>query len=257
MKANFKYLKDNTAIGHLSVFIGVCLIFNICNRTFAQNNSLILNGAYVVLDGGSSATNIFLVVDQNSTSGIIRSGGGQISSEGQYNYVKWISGANTGNFIFPFGVGGTAADYIPFTFNKTTSGNSDISLSTWTTNPQNIPHPSQSDVAPVSNMIGIPDSVKNAIDRFWDIQSSASVTGDLTFSYRGSENTTLSPADTFKTQHWNGTAWDPQVGPGNKGVTIGIGTVGPIPGQTTFSPWVLTRALVSTHVSVYQNLICN
>src|ERR1035437_4545181 len=232
------------------------LPFGKAGVSLAQNNAIILDGAFIGLDGGTSATNFYLVVDQSSTSGIIRPGGGHISSEGQYNFVKWNSGTSTGNYVFPFGVGGNAADYIPFTFNKTTAGNSDVSMSTWTTNQQNIPHPTISNVAAVTNMIGIPDSVKNAIDRFWDIQS-PSVTGNLTFSYRGSENTTATPTDTFKTQHWNGTAWDPQAGPGNPGVTTGIGTVGPRVGRTTFSPWVLTRAILSTTIISSQNLICN
>lgn len=230
--------------------------WNVSSVCFAQNNSIVLDGAYIVLDGGTAATNIYVVVEQSSTSGIVRSTGGHISSEGQYNFVKWVSGASTGNYIFPFGVGGTAADYIPFTFNKTTAGTSDISMSTWTTNQPNIPHPTISNVAAVTTMVGIPDSVNNAIDRFWDIKASFPVTADLTFSYRGSENTTLVPTDNFEAQHWNGSVWDPQAGLGNAGVTSGIGTVGPVTGQTTFSPWVLTRAGLNASVTSYQNVQC-
>jgi len=221
----------------------------------AQNNAVVLNGGYVILNGGTAATNIYVVVNQNNTAGIVRQAGGHISSEGQWNFVKWNAGTGTGNYIFPFGVGGTAADYIPFTFNKTTAANSDIGMSTWTTDALNMPHPAATNVPLVSNMTGVPDSVNNAIDRFWDIQS-PSVTGDLTFSYRGIENTTLVPTDTFKAQHWSGAVWDPQAGPGNPGVTTGIGTVGPIPGQTTFSPWVLTRIALTATVTSAQNAVC-
>jgi gliding motility-associated-like protein len=232
------------------------LLLSFGNRQsmIGQNNALILNGAYIILDGGTQANNIYMVVDQANTTGITRPGGGHINSEGQYNFVKWVSGTNTGNYVFPFGVGGTAADYIPFTFNKTTSGSSDIGMSTWTTNQQNMPHPSLSNVGAVTNMTGVPDSVVNAIDRFWDIQT-PNATGDLTFSYRGSENTTMFPADTFKAQHWNGTSWDIQAGPGNPGVVAGIGTVGPILGQTTFSPWVLDRIALKATVAG-QNSVC-
>ena len=207
----------------------------------SQNNSLVLNGAYIIFDGGTVANNIYMVVDQSSTSGIIRPGGGQISSEGQYNYLKWTAGTTMGVYVFPFGVGGNPANYIPFTFNKTSAGNSNISVSTWTTNPQNEPHPTLCNVGPVTFMTGVTDSIKNAIDRFWDILSPSPVKSDLTFSYRGSENTTLVPGDTMKAQHWNGVSWDTPVGPGNPGITAGIGSVGPIPGQSTFSPWVLIR----------------
>ncbi|MFH2141607.1 MAG: hypothetical protein ABIJ97_04235, partial [Bacteroidota bacterium] len=207
-------------------------------RLLGQNNALIINEGYTVLNGGTSSKPIYLVISQNSTQGIVRTNG-HIISEGQYNYVKWDAGTTTGNYVFPLGVG--TADYIPFTFNKTSTGNSSISLSSWATSSQNMPHPDISNVAAVSSMTCTTDSVSSAIDRFWDIQSTA--TADLTFSYRGSENTTTVPGDTLKAQHWNGTSWDAQAGPGNPGVTAGIGTVGSILGQTTFSPWVLTSAL--------------
>ncbi len=244
------YLKEKKYVSvFLTFFISVLPLL-----LAAQNNSLVLNGAYIILDGGTAATNVYMVVDQKDTAGIIRNAG-HINSEGQYNFVKWISGTGTGNYIFPFGVGGTAADYIPFTFKKTTAANSDIGMSTWTTNPQNMPHPAATNVGAVTNMTGVPDSVNNAIDRFWDIQS-PTVTADLTFSYRGIENTTIVPADTFKAQHWNGLAWDPQAGPGNPGVTVGIGSVGPIPNQTTFSPWVLDRIKLIATISSTQNSVC-
>jgi hypothetical protein len=109
-----------------------------------------------------------------------------------------------------------------------------------------MPHPGVSNVPLVHFMIGLGDSLSTAIDRFWDIRSTAAVTADLTFSYRGAENTlTTAPLTSLKAQHWNGnlcSGWDPSVGPGNFGVTAGIGTVGPVMAQTTFSPWVLTRA---------------
>lgn len=211
----------------------------------SQNNSLIINGAYITLNGGSPTSTINLVVAQSSTLGIIRNGAGHIHSEGQYNVVKWTSGVSTGSYILPFGVAGNAADYIPFTFNKTTAANADISLSTWSTNIQNLPHPGVTNVAAVTNMLGATDSVKNAIDRFWDIKTSAATTADLSFSYRGSENTTLQPGDTIRAQHWNGTSWDPAAGIGKPGVTTGIGNSGSITGQSSFSPWVLTRSCIS------------
>jgi gliding motility-associated-like protein len=223
---------------------------------FSQNNALVINGAYINLNGGTNTLPVYLVVNQSNISGITRTSG-HIHSEGQYNIVKWNTGTSSGNYIFPFGVGGTASNYIPFTFKKTTTGTAALNISTWATNQQNIPHPAASNVAAVKNMNGTADSVKNAIDRFWDIQSPTPVTADLTFSYRGSENTTLVPTDTFKAQHWNGISWDSQVGPGNPGVTAGIGTVGPITGRSTFSPWMLTRTTLRTDVIFSQNLLCN
>ena len=207
----------------------------------AQNNALVLNGGITVMDGGTAGTPVYLVVNQANTAGITRlAGGGHIHSENQYNFVKWQSGTSTGNYVFPFGVGGTATDYIPFTFNKTTAGASDIDMATWATNIQNMPHAAATNVGPVTSMTAAADSVLYAIDRFWDIQTSAAVTADLTFSYLGVENTTSSPTDTAKAMHWNGTSWDAPVGAGTPGVIAGVGTAGPFLAQSTFSPWILS-----------------
>jgi gliding motility-associated-like protein len=209
-------------------------------------NSVVLNGAYIVLNGGTAANNINLVVDQPNPNGIVRMAGGHIHSENQYNVVKWLCGASTGAFVFHFGVDGTAGDYIPFTFDKT-AGNSDVSMSTWTTSNTNLPKPMASNVAGVTSMTDVTDSVDFALDRFWDIQAT-STTADLTFSYRGIENSTASPTDEIKAQHWNGTSWDAAVGPGDIGVSTGIGTAGPITGQSSFSPWVLITVCDSSFV---------
>jgi gliding motility-associated-like protein len=223
------------------IFKGIAFVIVVvaCStNSFAQNNSLVLNGAITVLDGGTAGAPIYLVVNQNNTAGITRFGG-HIHSENQYNFVKWVSGAGTGNYTIPFGVGGVLTDYIPFTFNKT-AGNSNIDMSTWTTDQQNMPHAATTNVGPVTSMTGAADSVLYAIDRFWDIQTSAATTADLTFSYLGTENTTSAPTDSVKAMHWNGSSWDAPVGPGNPGVVAGVGTAGPFLAQSTFSPWILS-----------------
>ena len=202
-----------------------------------------MNGAYITLNGGTNATPIYLVVNQPNIAGITRSSG-HIISEGQYNFVRWDCGTSTGGYVYPFGIGATAADYIPFTFDKSSVVSSSVDVSTWATNNQNMPHPGISDVAAVCCMKGNGDSLTSAIDRFWDIRTAATTTANITFSYKYTENaTTAVPTDVFKAQHWNGATWDPQVSTGGTaGVTSGIGTVGPCLGQTTFSPWVLTRS---------------
>ena len=232
----------------------IIMFYQLSDKCYAQNNSIVLDGAYIVLDGGTTTNKIFVVVDQPDPSGIVRlPAGGHIHSENQFNLVKWNSESTTGNYIFPFGVNGNATDYIPFTFNKTAGDNS-ISASTWATNNQNTPYPEASNVAEVTSMTGITDSVEYAIDRFWDIQAE-STTADLTFSYRGSENTTSLPNSSVQAQHWNGNSWDAPVGPGSPGVTNGIGTVGPVLAQTSFSPWVLIAPCLTD--SLTQNLeIC-
>ena len=239
----------------VAYFLGV-----ISTIGMSQNNALVINGDYIVMSGGTVANNNYLVVDQPNTAGIIRVGGGYIISENQYNYVKWNAGINTGSYVFPFGIGAVPTNYIPFTFNKTTAGNANVFTSTWETNQQNMPHAALSDVGAVTSMNctsmnSLGDSVTAVIDRFWDIQTTSAATGDLTFSYLGSENTTANPTGTFDAEHWNGASWDVPVGPGNAGLTAGVGIVGPVIGQTTFSPWALV-SLPTTFTATGNATIC-
>ena len=223
------------------LFLITCCFLLVTFSSKAQNNALALNGAYIVMDGGTATSNIELVINQPSEFGIVRlHGTGHIHSENQYNVVKWITDSAVGSYVFPFGVEGNTYDYIPVTFNKT-AGNSSVTMSTWATDEQNSPRPEASSVAAVSNMSGTADSVLYAIDRFWDIQASGA-TADLTFSYLGTENTTLNPGYNVMAQHWNGTSWDGLVGSEAEGVTTGVGVAGPFVDQTNFSPWVLVTA---------------
>lgn len=221
-----------------------CFMLLIDFNSKAQNNALVLNGAHIVMDGGTSAENINLVINQTSDQGIIRlPSGGHIHSENQENAVKWITNNEIGSYIFPFGIGGSSTNYIPFTFNKT-AGNTSIVMSTWATDQQNSPKPNTTNVPAVNHMSGTADSVVYAIDRFWDIQATA--TADLTFAYLGTENTTVSPGNNLMAQHWNGANWDVHVGSGTPGVSSGVGTAGPYLNQTSFSPWMISTQCTPT-----------
>jgi gliding motility-associated-like protein len=240
----------------LLINIGFSLLLTVGLATFSfgQTNALVLNGGYMVMNGGTTLNNVHLVVNQTSPQGIVRlPQGGHIISENQYNFITWMSGNSNGNYIFPFGVGGNAANYIPFSFNKT-AGNSTMSVSSWGTNQQNTPKPLLSTVAPVSNMLGVTDSVLYALDRFWDIRA-VGTTADLTFSYLGAENTTSSPLSPIKMQKWDGTVWEAPLVSGSIGVNAGVGVAGPLMGQTNFSPTVLiidcpTAPIVSSNSPV-------
>jgi hypothetical protein len=69
----------------------------------AQNNSIVLNGAYINLNGGTSSVPIYMVVNQTSSTGISRTAG-HIICESQYNRVKWMMGTGTGNYIDPLAI---------------------------------------------------------------------------------------------------------------------------------------------------------
>jgi len=211
----------------------------VSNVAIAQNNALVLNGAYVTMNGGTSSTSLFLVVNQSNIAGISRNSG-HIISENQYNYIRWIAGTGTGNYVYPFGYSTT--DYLPVTLNKTTAGSSTIDASTWGTDNKNLPHAGVSDggtLAAPYKMKGVGDSISSVIDRWWDFYPSAPITANITFSYRGVENaTTTNTGDNLDMQHWNGTKWDTPFPGSTTGVTSGVGTIS-VTGVTSFSPMVV------------------
>ncbi|HLG35825.1 MAG TPA: T9SS type A sorting domain-containing protein, partial [Bacteroidia bacterium] len=164
--------------------------------------------------------------------------------------VQWNLGATNGTYVIPFGVSSTG--FIPLTFEKT-AGSSNLRFSTRATaTSANTPWAGASSVAAVANMNrGTADSsITSVIDRWWDITAMtgiSSVTANIIFTYRGSENTLpdgITPAGwpnyrtgALSAQHWNGSTWDAPVGSGT-GVASGTGNV-TVTGANTFSPWIL------------------
>jgi hypothetical protein len=213
----------------ISVFAGALF--------YSQNNLLLLNGAHIKINGGTKASPVQLVINQGNPAGITRNSG-HIISEGQYNTLQWRTGASAGNFIFPFGYSTT--DYLPFTFNKTTSTAARINASTWATPQNNLPLADTSAVPGVSNMGSVYGGSPNGtvIDRWWDVYSSASFTANYTFTYRGAENTTSNPLGTFFAQQWDGTKWLPGAGSAF-GTNTGTGTLS-ASGISSNGPWVLS-----------------
>ena len=74
----------------------------------SQNNALILNNNVVV----SLNANVVLTINQTNPSGIAVTGSGlgYIQSESEGNRVAWHINAGTGNYVIPFGVGGSKID---------------------------------------------------------------------------------------------------------------------------------------------------
>lgn len=188
-----------------------------------------------------------LEITNGATNGIQTDGiQGRIISEHlsatNLSTLTWNTNA-TGTYIFPFGTLDATDFYIPLSLNKTSNGANEITTSTRTTTHQNTPW-----TTGVTNMtsvvLGVSDaSEETAIDRWYEIQPSQPLAADVTYSYRGAENTTtVSPTGIFGIQRWNG-YWENQTGSGN-GVTTRIGTV-TAPNQTAFGTLVLTTLSAS------------
>lgn len=241
--------------------------------SFAQARLVINNGSavYMRMSGGTSGTPIYLVLD-NANANAITCGGagavcpasgslGWIISEGQYNYVKWRQVAAT-TCVVPFGTIAATGSYLPLTFAKTTAGAADLSLSTWPSAADGTPGDNQpwagiSDagtVAAVSNMysstLGQDCADESVIDRWWDMYTGGvATTANVTFSYRGSENTmSASPTGALSAQHWTGTVWNDGKGGGpgtktstgsNGGTTAATVYTATATGLNQFTPYVL------------------
>jgi hypothetical protein len=183
-----------------------------------------------------------LTVNNPANTAITRTSGYIISETNAANntsIIQWNVGALNAAYVFPFGIA-TSPNYIPLTITKS-AGTANILASTRrTTTTDN--QPWQTLVTQMwSQVIPGNGEVPVVIDRWWDINATASFTGSVSFTYRGVENTTTySPTGNFSAQNWAG-YWTTPVGTG-PGVLSGTAVV-TIPSQTLGSstPWVLSN----------------
>ncbi|HSY76546.1 MAG TPA: hypothetical protein VK890_06805, partial [Bacteroidia bacterium] len=196
-------------------FVLVFLLVSITG--ISQNNAVIINGDYIMLNGGSASAPIYMVVNQSNDSGIVVRSGGWIVSENEYNYVQWNIGSTLGNYTVPFGF--STANYLPLNMKITTpgtiSGNGNILFSTYRTNsapsPNNLPWPSGPPaITNLNNSSGSNNSLK-VVDRFWVIDAhnySANPTSVLQFTYASTPEISGSNTITqkyLKAERWNNT----------------------------------------------------
>jgi hypothetical protein len=239
-----------------STFVLVMLL-SAQNNSFGQARIVIgtASAVYVRMSGGVQATPICLVLDNAATNAFTCGAAGAVCptsgspswviSEGQYNYVVW-RGITTTSYLVPVGTIAATNSYLPVTFNKTAGAADNLVVSTWTAASNNTPWAGISDdllgaqVPAVGdmNINGSNASVGSVIDRWWDIDAATS-TADVTFSYRGSENTmTVSPTGVLAAQHWTGTLWNDGKGGGTGTKT----TTGQSGGQTAATVYSATAA---------------
>lgn len=243
--------------------------FNNLSLTGTNTKQLTVNSTTVggqavfngVLSLGTRPLNLNgnLLAVTNPATGAITQSGGYIISETNAavnpSIVRWYMRTTGGAHVFPFGV--VAGTQIPFTFNATTpmtnaTGFIDVSTRA-TAASDNQPWAGASNVGAVSFMYcpnnttsGNTCAAGSVIDRWWDVTNSHPVTADLTFTYRGVENTLLPAFQTglIGAQFWNGSLWvlNNATFGGTAGVTTGTSAV-IATGQSTFCPWVLSTQL--------------
>jgi hypothetical protein len=219
------------------------------NFTIGQNNSLVLNGAFITLNNGTYSNPAYLVVNSGQPSAILRNSG-HIISESEGNFVKWITSdvTSTTDYTIPFGY--SNSDYLPVIIHKTSVGSgaghtdnaSPIVISTWGTPSNNMAWANS-----VTSMTGPSgaDEFNSVIDRWWQVLAGTNVSATFDVTYRGSENTTASANGIFNGQQFDipTDQWYSAAGSGT-GVTSGTGTVSNINllthGLNTSSPYVLS-----------------
>jgi hypothetical protein len=230
-----------------TLILSIFLCFSWVKDSYSQARLMLgATPTYMNISNGTLGTPIYLVIGNPANNGITRTAG-WIISEGQYNYISWLQ-TTAINYVIPFGYSTT--DYLPLTFNKTLGAASDLTISTWGTPSNNTPWANTSDVAAVTNMANssFPDaSIPDVIDRWWTINT-VGATANLSFTYRGQENTMTAWGNTLAIQHWDGTLWNNGNGGGNgSNITTGSAgsnvagphTVTGIATFTQFSPYIL------------------
>lgn len=224
-----KTLNINTTVGGLSLFNGV-------------------------LDVGARPLdlNSYVLTLSNPAAGAVTNTTGYIISETNAatnpSIVRWQMGTTTGAHTIPFGT--VAGISIPFVFNKIPATAATIDIATRPTAASNN-NPWASGVSHMYDPNLVQDGSDEAvIDRWWEINSTAAITANLTFRYRGNTENTLLPAyntGTLGAQYWASGAWLPDnaiLGSGT-GVTAGVGvvTANGVSIAAAYTPWVLSSQL--------------
>ena len=235
--------------------IGTNYVYPIASNVFVRTQLDMDRGEFR-LDG--SGTGYMINVENSATTGIIMTGANgdaYIRSETNLgtnpSIVRWYIGTTTGAHVVPFGHSAGANNYVPFTFNVNSGGGagSFVDMSTRSTddgalanNKDNLPWETTvtNMYSPALSQDGATESV---IDRWWQIDVSTAYDADITFTYRGVENTLDAPYNLgdIGAQRWDGANWQPDNANwgATPSVTAGTGTV-TVPGVVAFSPWVLS-----------------
>ncbi len=203
------------------------------------NSPLDLNGNQITISNSSGAAITY-------TNGLIQS---ETNLAVNPSIVRWRVGNTLGMKVVPFGII-LGMTQIPLSFQITTAMTSTTSYCDFSTRAtlasNNLPWAGASNVASVTNMfspvINGDGSTPVVIDRWWDISPSTTIVANVTFRYRGVENTMTGIYSTgnIGAQSWNGTGWQNQVGSA-AAVNAGVGAL-TANGLSQFCPYILSAS---------------
>ncbi len=199
--------------------------------TLTSNSELDLNGNDLIL------TN-------EATTALVRTAG-YIKSESTAMDSRIIRNMNAaGVYLYPFGIGTSADDYIPFEFNKTNAGLAQIAAATYRPDLTTcLPHPPG--VQNLNSLLGLsPDNRDATIKRFWQVDAlSGSPVGNVTYTFANAEVTPSSiQVSRSRMQRYNSLThqWELPL----TGQTTGTRSI-TVPGVSTFSSWAAADQEIS------------
>lgn len=196
-----------------------------------------------------------LTITNTNPSAILYSSGNiesETNSSINSSVLRRYLSSSPNTYIYPFGVGGVQ---IPLTLNKTSTGSNTVDVSTRSTlASDNLPWAGNSNVSavtffycPNNALSGNPCASNSVIDRWWDITPVSPLTADVTFSYRGIENTLNAPYNSglIGAQWWDGSAWNQDNATTGSAIatTSGIGNVTAL-NLNQFCPFILSSVSV-------------
>jgi len=178
---------------------------------FAQSRIVLDGDVTVNINGGTSTSPIFVVVDNSNSNAITASGGGKINSEGEFNKLRWNIQNGTGNYSVPFANNSDESVAVVLTISSAGSADGAVDFSTYPTEVNNLPLPSGvNSIAHVD--ANIPADGSRVFDRFWLVEADAYSNkpgGTMSFSYNnGGMTGNLTPGVTqMAAQSHNGSVW--------------------------------------------------
>ena len=169
---------------------GILLVYNLVNDKLSGdlilNRSISVDNKVTLTNGKLDLNKNTLSLQNNSVTAIGRTNG-WIRSESTDNSSKvaWNIRSTNGLYEFPFGKDN--AHYIPFSITLTAGDIGIVSVSTYSTTPDNLPFPTTPD--PVTNIdVNGTNNSAYTVDRFWQIdKTGTSGTATLSFSYSSDE----------------------------------------------------------------------
>jgi hypothetical protein len=151
----------------MKIILAILLLCFFISESYGQAQIVLNNNVFVVMNGGSQFTPIYVVLDNPNANGLTTAGsGGNWISEDEFNKLRWRIGNAVGTYQIPY----TALTLAPIPFEMQITGagvgGDYIDFSTYGTPTNNLPWPTM--VTHFNAADGsTTDNSPNTINRFW------------------------------------------------------------------------------------------